>query len=160
MHSLIRPIITQFETNTELFLKNMKGLSNETITMQPKKGVNSIGFLAVHLHDARYYIGQYIGLAVRNPFADMLRNVENVVELTELPEITEIISTWKVISEKLIKVFEQLDEDKLLQKAAVDLPINDDTLIGSIAFFMQHESYHIGQITLLRKLLGMTPAAF
>lgn len=41
-----------------------------------------------------------------------------------------------------------IDEIKLLP------PLAGPTLLGTIAFLMQHESYHVGQMGLLRKQLG------
>jgi hypothetical protein len=37
----------------------------------------------------------------------------------------------------------------------VRFPIGDATVLGLIAFMVQHDSYHIGQLALLRKHYGL-----
>jgi hypothetical protein len=33
--------------------------------------------------------------------------------------------------------------------------VGDRTLLGALAFLAQHESYHVGQLALLRKYAGL-----
>jgi uncharacterized damage-inducible protein DinB len=39
-------------------------------------------------------------------------------------------------------------------------PIEGDTLLSVLAFFAQHDSYHVGQLALLRRQFGLAPMAY
>ena len=38
--------------------------------------------------------------------------------------------------------------------------LSDTTFAGAITFLAQHESYHVGQLALLRKGLGLGPMSY
>ncbi|MFZ0391423.1 MAG: hypothetical protein WAN36_13270 [Calditrichia bacterium] len=69
-------------------------------------------------------------------------------------------SLWDTVSEKLIEKFPALSESNLSSKAPVNFPVEDETRLGEIAFLLQHESYHTGQLSLLRKWLGFQPMSY
>jgi uncharacterized damage-inducible protein DinB len=40
------------------------------------------------------------------------------------------------------------------------LPGADGTVLGALAFLAQHESYHVGQVALLRRQLGLPAMSY
>jgi uncharacterized damage-inducible protein DinB len=38
--------------------------------------------------------------------------------------------------------------------------VSDGSVLGAVAFLAQHESYHMGQLGLLRKALGYPPMSY
>ncbi len=52
------------------------------------------------------------------------------------------------------RLFNNLPDAALSSPAPAKMPVNDDTLGGMLAFIMHHEAYHIGQLSLLRRILG------
>jgi uncharacterized damage-inducible protein DinB len=51
--------------------------------------------------------------------------------------------------------FEELTDADLAAKAPFQFPVDDDTILGVIAFMAMHESYHIGQLSAIRRQLGL-----
>lgn len=45
--------------------------------------------------------------------------------------------------------------DRLRQYNSL-IPVEDKTIMGGFAFLISHESYHVGQLGLLRKELGLS----
>jgi hypothetical protein len=47
-----------------------------------------------------------------------------------------------------------LDASMLDQQSTTRFPISDKSVVGTIAFLLHHEAYHIGQLALLRRYTG------
>jgi uncharacterized damage-inducible protein DinB len=48
-----------------------------------------------------------------------------------------------------------MNESKLQEKVRFKFPIEDNTKFGALTFMVQHETYHIGQLGILRRALGL-----
>jgi len=59
------------------------------------------------------------------------------------------------VSDHLETVLGALTTERLDEPAPQRFPIDDETVLGEIAFLVQHDSYHIGQVALLRRQLGL-----
>jgi len=67
---------------------------------------------------------------------------------------------WQSLSKALIERFTLLSGQELDAPFGRALPIEDGSTLGAIAFMLQHESYHIGQLSLLRRLLGLEAMSY
>jgi uncharacterized damage-inducible protein DinB len=140
--------------NTRLFLNCLDGVSQEHADARPNQQTNSIAFVACHLVDARHFLARYLGLSEPNPMEEALRDVQRIEEVKQLPQLDEIRRAWKAIAQVLDGCFATLTEDDLRTPSGQRLPVDDPTVFGGIGFLIQHESYHIGQLALLRKYFG------
>ena len=65
------------------------------------------------------------------------------------------IQEWEIISATV------LSEHELEGKPAFDFPIEGgETVLGAITFLTQHDGYHLGQIALHRRYLGLDAMAY
>jgi hypothetical protein len=62
---------------------------------------------------------------------------------------------WRTVSSALADRLATLTAAELDTRAAQSFPVHDESLLGGIAFLQQHESFHIGQLAYLRRLLGL-----
>ncbi len=53
-----------------------------------------------------------------------------------------------------------LTADDLDAPTAQGFPIPDGTAIDALAFLAQHDSYHLGQVSFLRRQLGLPPMTY
>jgi hypothetical protein len=51
--------------------------------------------------------------------------------------------------------FAALTEAELSARAPHQFPVADESVLGMIALMVQHDSYHVGQLALLRKHYGL-----
>ncbi len=56
--------------------------------------------------------------------------------------------------------FVEISEGELREPCAQQFPIEDRTLLGGVAFLLQHEAFHLGQLAFLRKALGLNPMRY
>ena len=119
-----------------------------------------MAFIALHAIDARYFLVKLLGEAIESPFKKSLENVNSIDELVKYPKLGAILSSWSKISALLKKRFSTVTEDALMQDSPQPFPVEDKSLLGGIAFLLEHESFHIGQLALIRKYLGYDPMGY
>ena len=78
-----------------------------------------------------------------------------IVLMTDRP-----MEYWERISAHVAVHIERLDTAQLAQSSSQKLPGSDGTLLGALAFLAQHESYHLGQIGILRRQRGCSPMQY
>lgn len=74
----------------------------------------------------------------------------------EFPTIEQIRNKWNETSPVIRAGLADLHEDSLNAVIEAKHPVSpfDDTIAGLWAFINDHQSYHIGQIGILRRALG------
>jgi uncharacterized damage-inducible protein DinB len=148
------PLKRTLDLNTRLFVNALQGVSDEEATRRPNEATNHIVFIAAHVVDTGYYLAWELGLEFESPFKE-LENAKNLEDLLPFPSLDEIRAAWDDVSPRLSIHLEGLTADALSKKASYPFPIEGgDTALGSLVFLIQHESYHVNQIALVRRFLG------
>lgn len=155
MIDLIKPVDSIFFLNTKLFSNCLEGVTNEIYLKRMNDSSGSIAFIVCHLLDARFYIGSITGAEIINPYKEVFDKIKSPEQTDLFPPLEKIAELWKEISIQVENKFRLITEAELMKEAPLQLPLTEKTIIGALTFFMQHESYHIGQIALLRKYFGL-----
>ncbi len=95
----------------------------------------------------------FCGKPGNNPYNGLFENFKPYEESMQLPTLESVKDEWKKASQLLKEAFALVSEEQLASDAPFKNPTGDFTIGGSIAFLAQHESYDIGQIGFLKKLL-------
>ena len=155
-----QPLAAILRLNTRLLLNCLDGLTDETAQVRHGAGVNSAAFIAAHVTDSRFFLLRTLGGSRENPLSAFLDKAKTIDEITELPSLDAIRDAWSGVS---------ADIDDTLATAtaeALDLPIDarfpgvDRTRLGALTFLVQHDSYHVGQLALLRKPAGLPAMSY
>lgn len=154
MTAATAPLLTQLHLNTRLLLNCLEGLSEETAQRRPNDRTNSITFVACHLVESRHYLAARCGAKTTNPFATLLRDARRIEDVPHLPPLVDVRAAWMDVSRALDEALSGLDDEALARPSAARFPVDDRSLLGMVAFLLQHESYHLGQLGLLRKFFG------
>lgn len=155
MIDLIKPVDSIFFLNTKLFSNCLEEVTNEIYLNRMDNNCSNIAFIACHILDARFYIAGLTGVEAVNPYKDIFDRIKSPEQVDLFPPSVKIEELWKEISAGIESKFKIITEGELLKEAPLQLPLTEKTIIGALTFFMQHESYHIGQIALLRKHYGL-----
>jgi len=146
--------------NTDLLLNATDGLSDDEATRHVLPHVNAIAFLVAHLTDMRHYLAAVAGRAGENPLAPLLHAAKSADDIATWPSLETLRGYWVVAGGHLAAVLPSLGDEELAARMERPLPGGDSSLMGGIAFAVQHESYHLGQIALLRRALGHPPMSY
>ena len=77
--------------------------------------------------------------------------MKTVEDLTDPPKLAQITAAWAEVSAALAERFGTLTEADLAAESTQEFPVADGTVLGGAAFLLQHDSYHVGQLGILRK---------
>jgi uncharacterized damage-inducible protein DinB len=140
--------------NSRLFLNCLTDVSDAAATTRPDGSTNNMAFIGCHLVDARHFMTVQLGLSSPHPFGDRYMDVQRIEDMTDFPAVAEIRGGWLGLAPALEACVARLSREDLGRPSRARFPIEDPTVAGMIAFLIQHESYHIGQLALLRKFTG------
>jgi uncharacterized damage-inducible protein DinB len=149
-----------YQLNTDLLLNCLEGLSDREAQTRLEAGGNSIAFLAAHLTDSRHFLAGRLDHPLPNPLARYLEDVRSIDDLSEWPSLDELRSEWLRISAHLQTVLSEMTGDELTEPNTHRFPVEDTSRLGMIAFLVQHDSYHLGQVAFLRRQLGKPPMSY
>lgn len=138
--------------NTQLFRNCIDGISEEHLGARPA-GVNGMSFIAAHVIDARTYLANLLGAALPEQFF-YLEGVRTQDQAEKLPGLPDLLSSWNKVTDALTERLDRTSEEDLRKDPGSSFPIDQDGVLGAVAFLAQHESYHIGQLALLRRMHG------
>ncbi len=155
MIPLVAPHHAVLRLNTRLFLNCLEGVDDAAAARRPGPETNGMGFLALHLLDARAHLAGLVGAEADHPFAAMLEGVRGIDDLERLPPLDEVRAAWERVSAAAADRLAALREEDVLRPSPQRYPVEDATVLGAVAFLLQHDSYHVGQLALLRKHFGL-----
>jgi len=141
------------------FLANLKDITDAEALQQPDTGGNSLNWVAGHVVLYRItHLGMLGGESPvsREKYARYQRQSEPVTAEGEgVLALGEMIEDWVALRQPFFTAIRAADTP-ILEKAAAFSPLNDpEETVGSLAAgLLFHESYHIGQLGILRRLVG------
>ena len=144
-----------FKMDSRLFLNCLEGMSEDQARWRPSAATNHAAFIAVHMVDARHYLAKLVGLALDYPFEEAVRAAKSIDDLRSWPSVDQLRTAWKAVTGELRERFKQLGPDDLAKPVETRFPVESRTVLGVTAFLMQHEAYHLGMLSLLRKQVGL-----
>ena len=150
----VRQLAAAADLNRRLFLNCLDAVSDTDALRRPNELVNNMAFIACHVLDARHYLARFLGLGLANPFDALLGNVQSIADVTSLPPLEMVRAEWARVSTEVHACLSGLSASELTRPSPQRFPIPDATFGGAIEFQLHHESYHIGQLALIRKFCG------
>ena len=155
MDPRLAPLAEIFRLNTRLLHNCLDGLTEAQARARPVADANSAAFVAAHVADSRFAIAAWLGVSLANPLSAALAGARGIDEVRELPALAEILAAWDAASRTIEARLAALTPAELDAPAPQRFPAGGPTLLGALAFLAQHDSYHVGQLALLRKAAGL-----
>lgn len=149
-----------FRLNTTLFVNCLVDLTDSQARTRPNGTTNSVAFIAGHLVETRAWTCRYLGAPCPPPFGGALEHATGIDQIAELPSLEAIRTGWAEVSGLLVGRLAGMEPDRWDAPSSQRFPGVAGTVLGGVAFLAQHESYHIGQLALLRKFLGFPAMAY
>lgn len=122
---------------------------------RPAEGGNTMAFVALHLVDVRLYLANYVGLELPSPWSQEIQKAKSAEQICDYPSPAELLKVWSKLADPVHEKIESLDDEWLDVDSKMPFPFPDRARGGDISFFVHHESYHIGQVALLRRQFGL-----
>jgi DinB superfamily len=141
---------------------NLEGVTDEESLVQPQPGGNCMLWAVAHIVATRDQIARLVGAEPVLPpelGKRFTRPAAPVVTGADVRPLAGWIADLDRTQERLSPAIASLSIEQL--GAPFDgarLPGRPKTLAEALAFFHFHESYHVGQVGLMRRLAGKTGA--
>ena len=154
MDPRIEPLIGILSTNAGAYGLALDGVDQASAERRPNDRTNSLAYLACHALDARYFLMGMCGHQMTNPWRELFDSSGSVGDMKEYPPTYELRTVWDEVHEATVAHLATLGDEELAADTGHGFPYPDKSLLGAITFLTFHESYHIGQMGLIRKFVG------
>ncbi len=165
--SSIQIIAKQFALQTRLFNNVLEGVEESQGAKRMSEHVNHLQWIAGHLTNARYNYAPIIGLSEIFPYKELYMdptvpppNNRAIDASINYPTLGEILKYWNFYSPAFVEAISKLSDAQIAVELPFGTPIGDKSMIGFLGFLVSHESYHIGQMSLIRKYLGLDAMSY
>ena len=148
-----------FKRNQEMLAKAVAGLTDEQWTARPLDTCNSALWLLGHIVWARSRALKLVGFTWTKPWLDLFARGSKPAEGQEYPAVGDLLDAWHDLCLTFPATLEEIQQDVLSQPVQQPSPSFDGTVGGMVSFLAMHESYHVGQLVYVRRILGVDEAA-
>lgn len=148
-----------FRFSYGVFRQNTEGITHEESLRQPSPGGNCINWVGGHLCATRQGMLELLGHESTWTPAERERYKRGSVPMTAIEVLTlpweRIAADFDAAQPVLLSALETMTPEQLLAPLPKEQnPFRVDCLAEQLALFHFHETYHAGQLGLLRRLAG------
>jgi hypothetical protein len=165
--SSITPIAKQFALHNRLFNNVLEGIADAHGGDRLSDHVNHLQWIAGHLVGSRSGVAGLVGIQPTFPYKDVYSDPTQpppgnraIDPSISYPPLSEILHYWNDIAEAFTHAVKGLGEEQLAMELPVKTPVGGNTLFDLLSFLASHESYHIGQMSIIRKYLGLSAMSY
>lgn len=164
--SSIQPVIKQFDMQSRLFNNVLEGIEDPKGSKRLNDHVNHLQWIAGHLTNSRYGLAAGLGIKEGFPYREQYTDPSEpppsnraISASVKYPSLSEIKKSWNDLAVAFTDKISGLSEDQLA--SAIPFPVpTGKTFQDLLSFIASHESYHIGQMSLIRKSLGLSAMSY
>jgi hypothetical protein len=155
-------LINQYQVLNVWFMNVIEGISNDDGKKVSIDKTNSIEWLCGHLITGRYRNIMRLGIQIEpykhlDKFVNQSIPPPNAIAFDpklNYPSLEECRNQWKTYTEIFMNGLRTVDESVLKSSLPFPIPTGGTTVHDALVFIVLHETYHIGQMSLMRKALG------
>jgi uncharacterized damage-inducible protein DinB len=147
-------IESMFKTNTDIVKKAILDIAPEHWFLKPGNDSNHLMWVAGHLVVHRGAVLKSLGAEWETSWSSLFTRGAKLATQDQYPAVEEIQGGWDDVSAKLMASLAETNANVLGQPAPKGPPSFDGKISGLVSFLAFHETYHVGQVSYLRKWLG------
>ncbi len=150
----VETLIEVLENNQAVLELQTADITHEQSLRKPPFYTNCMNWVLGHLLQSRSWMLEQIGLSGYMPQEEAMLYQRNAPELTDLAQASQVESLLERLKET-----NTLLKDRLMAMSPEELhkeiPIfGGTTLSAFLGFLLWHETYHVGQLEILRNFTG------
>lgn len=155
MDAIVQSHAQLLPVHASLIAKALEGLDADELVRQPGDGSNPILWVAAHVVATRGGLLAMLGASWAAPAwtADFTRGRARP-DAAAYPPAAEVLATLTATNGALAAALDAYPAEQWSAPSPRSWPVADKSMRGTIAFFVFHEAYHVGQIAYLRRWLG------
>jgi uncharacterized damage-inducible protein DinB len=150
---LAAPTAMIFSFNEPFVYQALSGLTEDELRRAPSDRNNSMLWVAGHIVQTRAMVLRFLGDPVDTGWGKLFDRGAALVDPAQYPTGDQIERVMRDVSPRLNAKLTSLTDDILTRPATMQVP-GTKTVADELAFFALHDSYHVGQLSYIRKSLG------
>jgi hypothetical protein len=154
MDALVSQSFQLYSITTGLVEKAVRDFSDDEAMQRVEGNCNCMLWLFAHLTAVRCSLAGMLGVHKDVGWQQYFRKGSKGDDFAKYPTMGEVRQVWQEITPVLVQALENASDEQLSAPAPRDFPVADKSVRGAILFLAFHESYHVGQMSYLRKCLG------
>jgi DinB superfamily len=144
-----------FKTNTDIVNRALANVAPDDWFKNPGDDSNHLMWIMGHLVVHRGQTLKTLGVDWNSEWASLFaRGTDRLADTAAYPSAEEMLTAWQQVSAELVDALQQPAADVLERDAPKGPPTFNGKVSGTVAFYAFHDTYHVGQISYLRKWLG------
>jgi uncharacterized damage-inducible protein DinB len=154
--SIAAPLAVIFTLNDGFITRTLEGMSDADLWHRPSDRGSPMLWMYGHIVHTRGAIARILGDDFRTGWGDIFQRGASLHDdRSKYPSRAEIERARAEVGTRLLARLASVTEEQLNQPASGPPKIPAaKTLADQIAFLGLHESYHVGQMAYVRRLLG------
>lgn len=150
----------QLQLNAKLFIRAVRDISAEQGRTVVHRSLNPPHWIVGHVLSNRYYLLAWCGSPENDPYQVYYGDGRGIVGGVDYPSVPDLLETFRQVGPRAEEAVLDLPLESLHTPAPFPLPVAEQTGLGLLAFLLQHESYHVGQLSVIHQLLGHGPIGY
>lgn len=148
-------VLGLYDYHTRMFTNVLVDITDTDAQQRLNTPANHMAWIAGSLVQGRYSLAQLIGGSKLVQTSDQLfKDFQGIKDGVAYPSLDEYRKDWAQISSELRDIVTGLSEEQLEGPDPYKMPGGDYTVLDTLSFCTDRESYCIGQLGLWRRLLG------
>lgn len=155
-------IIPAYRMHTQSFNNALQGISEEAARKRIDNNTNHVIWMTGNLVNCRYWMADLLGIAEKDPYEELFKEARTLDESLKYPSLEELIENFHGISPKVYRQLLEVTDEKLEEAFpfGMGVPFVKENVLNIIGMCIGREDYLLGQIGLMRKLLGLKGMAY
>ena len=154
METDFKNITGMFKFNTDIVNKAIADVEPDHWFKKPGDDSNHLTWVLGHLIVHRGKTLKTLGVDWDNAWAELFARGSERLADAQYPSVEELRSAWQEVSTQLSAALKSAPESVMAKDAPKGPPSFDGKTSGTVAFYAFHDTYHVGQVSFLRKWLG------
>ncbi len=154
MDPVMATISDHLGINTRLYTSALEGLGYEELHRRGGADNSSMLWIAGHIAAGRGRMAGLLEAEAEFPWGDLFGRGAKPRIPSDYPSVGELLDVFGRLTEAVQRQTVKVTDERLAAPSPDRLPIEDKTVRGALGFLVYHETYHVGQMGFLRKMLG------
>ena len=159
--SSLAALAPRLRFNETLLKSVIEGMDGPAWNLVPPGGGNTPHWILGHVAASRRFMLRAAGHALASEPWEALfgRGAAPGAATDGFPPVEELLTDVHASGEIVSELFPTMTDEAARAPAAQPMPDGSDTVAGMLHFLHFHETYHLGQLGLLRRMNGLDPFA-
>lgn len=154
----VKIVIPQFRMHSQTFENVLDGIKEEDARTRIEGKSNHLVWMVGNMVNTRYWMAAVVGLEKQDPNNALFGEGKALDESLPYPTLEALKKEWHVISPLVFERLQVVTDEELAKpfKLGMNIDFIEENNLNMLGMAIDRESYLLGQLGLMRKVLGYT----